>query len=220
MSDEGEIRNWLLRSWPHAKAGEQPFKHWFPKRALPENTARALSGLNVNIPPVGDTLGKRETHNSSRWFFSAEHQELIPVCGATARAFQDPGVVGMLQSLTGAALEGTSLRIEYCADRSGFWLEPHTDIGAKRFTALVYLTDTEEAESLGTDLYDSEKRHLGHAPGHFNWGLVFVPGADTWHGFRRRAFDSVRKSLIVNYVGPEWRARHELAFPDAPVAVS
>lgn len=29
----------------------------------------------------------------------------------------------------------------------------------------------------------------------------------------------VRKSLIVNYVKPEWRARHELAYPGAPVAL-
>ena len=27
----------------------------------------------------------------------------------------------------------------------------------------------------------------------------------------------IRRSLIVNYVGPEWRARHELAYPDVPV---
>jgi hypothetical protein len=28
-----------------------------------------------------------------------------------------------------------------------------------------------------------------------------------------------RKSLIVNYVKPEWRARHELAYPETPVTV-
>jgi hypothetical protein len=28
----------------------------------------------------------------------------------------------------------------------------------------------------------------------------------------------IRKSLIVNYVSPEWRAREQLAYPDAPVA--
>jgi hypothetical protein len=27
----------------------------------------------------------------------------------------------------------------------------------------------------------------------------------------------VRRTLIVNYVGDEWRARNELAFPDQPV---
>jgi hypothetical protein len=126
----------------------------------------------------------------------------------------------MLQSLTGAELSGSSLRIEYCQDTAGFWLEPHTDIGAKRIIVLIYLTDTPEARSLGTDLYDSEKRYLGHAPGDFNSGLIFVPGAGTWHGFRKRPFAGVRTSLIINYVGPEWRASHELSFPGSPVAAS
>ena len=48
-------------------------------------------------------------------------------------------------------------------------------------------------------------------------GLIFVPGADTWHGFTRRPIVGVRRSLIVNYVKPEWRSRHELAFPNEAV---
>jgi len=28
----------------------------------------------------------------------------------------------------------------------------------------------------------------------------------------------VRRSLIVNYVKPEWRARHELAYPERTAA--
>ena len=36
-------------------------------------------------------------------------------------------------------------------------------------------------------------------------------------GFTPRAIRGVRRSLIVNYVKPEWRARHELAFPDQVV---
>ncbi len=34
----------------------------------------------------------------------------------------------------------------------------------------------------------------------------------------RRYQDGVRKSLIINYVTNEWRAREQLAFPDRPVA--
>ncbi|MGD0186545.1 MAG: hypothetical protein ABSC25_15020 [Roseiarcus sp.] len=39
-------------------------------------------------------------------------------------------------------------------------------------------------------------------------------GVDAWRGFRRRPVDGVRRSLIINDVKPEWRSRHELAFPD------
>ena len=36
-------------------------------------------------------------------------------------------------------------------------------------------------------------------------------------GKAERPIAGVRKSIIVNYVGPEWRSRHELAFPDEAV---
>ena len=54
----------------------------------------------------------------------------------------------------GCTLGGSFLRIEYCLDTDGFWLEPHTDIGAKLFTMLVYLSDHPEAEDWGTDIMD------------------------------------------------------------------
>ena len=53
-----------------------------------------------------------------------------------------------------------------------------------------------------------------------NSGVIFMPGSDTWHGFRKRAIDGVRRSLIVNYVKPEWRARHELLLPGSAGGLS
>ena len=38
------------------------------------------------------------------------------------------------------------------------------------------------------------------------------------HGFEPRQIDGVRKSVIVNYVTNDWRAREQLAFPDTPIA--
>ena len=35
---------------------------------------------------------------------------------------------------------GTYLRIEFAQDIDGFWLEPHTDLGVKVFTMLLYLS--------------------------------------------------------------------------------
>ncbi len=96
-------------------------------------------------------------------------------------------------------------------------MEPHTDIGAKRLTFLIYLSDHPDAENWGTDIMDQAGHVLGRAPGSANRGLIFVPAADTWHGFVRRPILGVRRSLIVNYVGPEWRSRRELAFPGEPV---
>ncbi|HYZ23268.1 MAG TPA: 2OG-Fe(II) oxygenase, partial [Rhodopila sp.] len=99
-------------------------------------------------------------------------------------------------------------------DTDGFWLEPHTDIGAKLFTMLICLSDDPDSEAWGTDLLDAQGTPVQTAPYRRNCGLIFIPGRDTWHGFHRRPIRGVRRSLIVNYVEPEWRSRHELAFPD------
>lgn len=206
----------FLTSLAAAERRDSPFRHWLLDEVLPVPLARAIASLPIPPAKIGDTHGKRETHNSTRRFF-ADGDLATPVARAVTQAFQSKAVVGALAETTGAELAGTNLRIEYCRDTDGFWLEPHTDIGAKSFTMLIYLSDEPEAAGWGTDIYDAQKRHLGAAPCGFDQGLIFVPGADTWHGFEKRRIDGVRKSLIVNYVKPEWRARHELAYPDTVV---
>jgi len=92
-------------------------------------------------------------------------------------------------------------------------------IGPKRITFLHYIIDLPGAETLGTDIYEDDEAHthFGSSPAAFNQALVFVPAKNTWHGFEQRPIPGIRKSLIINYVGPEWRNRQELAFPDQPV---
>ena len=208
----------LLAALDRAEEPRAPFRHFLLQHVLPEDVARAVLALPFAPQAIGDTLGKRETHNAARRFYAGELLARHPVCAAIAAAMQSEGVAAALCERTGADLIGSYVRIEDCQDTDGFWLEPHTDIGAKLFTMLIYLIDREDAASWGTDLYDASGRHLGSAPGGFNRGLIFIPGADTWHGVERRHFEGVRRSLIVNYVKPEWRSRHELAWPDRPIA--
>jgi hypothetical protein len=123
------------------------------------------------------------------------------------------GNEGILEDLT-----GTSLRIEYCQDCAGFWLSPHTDIGVKKFTMQIYLSKEPGSQEWGTDLLDEQKVTVRRVPSTFNAGMIFIPGSNTWHAFAKRPIQGVRKSILVNYVGPEWRARHELCFPDEPIS--
>jgi hypothetical protein len=201
-----------------AKSASAPYRHWLLEDALPPAMARGLANLPVPVVETGDTRGRRETNNSTRVFLSPDFQRRHAVAADFAAAFQNPANVAALAKLTGAPLAGGYLRIEFCQDTDGFWLEPHTDIGAKLYTMLFYLSDVPQAEGWGTDIYETPEKHLAAASGAFNRGLVFVPGNDTWHGFRRRPIEGVRKSIIVNYVKDEWRARGELAFPEAPVS--
>ncbi len=206
------------RCLQRSRVGETPFRHWLLDGVLPANCLAAIDALPAEPAEIGDTNGRRETHNATRLFFGVPARQEHTVCHDLATALQSQGVVTAIEALCGIKLRGTSLRIEYCLDRDGFWLEPHTDIGAKRFTMLIFLSEDAGCEAWGTDICGPDGAVVAVTPYRRNTGLIFVPGADTWHGFHRRPIAGVRRSLIVNYVGPEWRARGELAFPDRAVS--
>jgi hypothetical protein len=208
----------LLRCLAETHPIERPFHHWRPRSMLDGETALALSRLEIAVPRDLDlSSGRRETNNKTRMFFDGDGQKREPAMRALAEAMQSPEVVAAWEQTCSIDLTGTFLRIEYCRDVDGFWLEPHTDIGAKRITIMNFLSVGDQAESWGTDIYDSDLRFLESVPGDFNCGLIFVPGTNSYHGFERRPIKGVRRSLMLNYVGPEWRSRHELCFPDRPV---
>ncbi len=217
MSGAGAVTRQLTQALGAARRSKLPFRHWLIADALPADIRDDIAALPFAPPAIDDTLGKRETNNSTRVFFSAASRARFPVCEAVGAALQGGVVVDRVERLCGIDLAGAFLRIEYCQDTDGFWLEPHTDIGAKLFTMLIYLSDAPGSENWGTDLMTRAGEVVATAPYRANAGCIFIPGGDTWHGFRKRRIDGVRRSLIVNYVKPEWRSRHELAYPAAPV---
>ncbi len=198
------------RDWPYA--------HWLLDRPLPLEACDAVVDLPFKPAVIEDTHGKRETHNALRCFFNAENRARFPVCESVASALQSPETVALIERTCDVDLTGTYLRIEYCQDTDGFWLEPHTDIGVKKYTMLIYLSQGPGSENWGTDVLDADHNLVATAPCRYNSGLIFVPGDNTWHGFHKRPIDGVRRSLIVNFVTDEWRNRHELCYPDAPIA--
>lgn len=214
MVDSHAVAASLIASFDASAFGAKPYRHWLPEKMLPLATCEGLDALPVAPPKIDDTKGKRETHNSSRLFFGVDARREHPVCDALAAALQSDEVVNRIERLCDLNLRNTHLRIEYCLDTEGFWLEPHTDIGAKMFTMLIYLSDDPGSEAWGTDILDGDLKLVMTTPYHRNAGLIFIPSADSWHGFHKRPIVGVRRSLIVNYVVPEWRSRHELAFPD------
>ena len=194
MPDAAAVADTFLASLAQAEFGATPFRHWLLRDMLPPASCHGIDALAVQPPQVADTLGKRETHNSTRVFFGVEQRRHHAVCHTIASALQRPDVVQRLQHVCNVPLGGTSLRIEYCLDTDGFWLEPHTDIGAKLFTMLIYLSDEPGCEAWGTDLYDTDRRWVGTTPYRRNGGLIFIPAPDTWHGVERRAIHGVRRS--------------------------
>lgn len=204
----------VIRSVARRRTFTKPYPHHFLGGLFPETVADQLAHLPFRAPALDGVSGKRELHNDTRSYFDAANMERFPVLAQVAEALQSPSVIAHLVAAFDAPLDGTYLRLEYAQDIDGFWLEPHTDLGVKKFTCLVYLSEGPGHETLGTDIYASKTEHVGASPFIRNTAMVFVPGSDTWHGFEKRSIEGVRKSVILNYVTPEWRAREQLSFPD------
>src|SRR5579883_2590655 len=69
---------------------ETPFRHWLLERVLPDEICAAIRALPFAPPAIADTAGKRETHNSTRTFFSVENRRRFAVCQELAETLQNP----------------------------------------------------------------------------------------------------------------------------------
>ena len=203
----------FLACLDRARHVAQPFDYWLLEGALPEADVDAIAALPVAPPADVVFNGRRETNNSSRMFFGAEAQDQYAVCRRVVDGFKDQRVIAAIEAETGTRLAGTRLRIEYCQDAPGFWLEPHTDIAVKKFTMLVYLLDDPALALAGTDIHEGppDFQYVTTAPYGRNRGVIFIPGTSTWHGVDHHPLLRLRKSIIINYVSPDWRDTVELA---------
>ena len=54
-----------------ARRQDTPFHYWLLRNVLPPELCQSVAALPFAAPPIGETFGKRETHNSDRIFVSA-----------------------------------------------------------------------------------------------------------------------------------------------------
>lgn len=210
----------LQRSIDACDARTDPFNHWIVDDVFDTEAVDGLLALPFDAPRLEYDDGRRAANNDTRSYFDPGRREEFEVCETVAESFQDPETVKKIEAMCGIDLSGAYLRLEYAQDREGFWLHPHKDISVKMLSMLVYLTDAPDGEEWGTDIYSGPKEEdfFQATPHKRNRALIFVPGSDTWHGYRRdRKITGVRRTLIVNYVTDAWINRHELAYPDQPV---
>ena len=213
----------VAQSFAAAVANRQtfdaPYRHYLIEDALPDDVAIELATLPFAPPVLNGVSGKRELHNDQRSYFDATGVARFPVMRSVAEALQSHAIVGLIHQTFAAPIDDTFLRLEYAQDVDGFWLQPHTDLGVKKFTCLIYLSDGPGHERLGTDIYVAPGQPFGATPFRRGTALIFVPGDNTWHGFEKRPIEGVRRSVILNYVTHEWRAREQLSYPDQPVRI-
>ena len=220
MSPEARrVADAFLAAVAARKAFDEPYRHYLLDHVFPADVSATLADLPFAAPVLDGVSGKRELHNDQRRYFDAATMEQFPVMRPVAEALQSKEIVNAIANTFDAPIDDTFLRLEYAQDIDGFWLEPHTDLGVKKFTCLIYLSEGEGHEALGTDIYESRERHFGASPFKRGGAMIFVPGDHTWHGFQKREIKGVRRSVILNYVTHEWRAREQLSYPNETVRV-
>lgn len=212
------IARHVRRALLDCERSDDPYRHWQLTDALPTELCREIISLPIAPPIIPDCHGVRDTDNSKRTFITPSLQSRFPVCADFANAFQDPTVAAQLARTCEIDVDGSYLRMEYMQDLDGAWLEPHHDIPEKLFSMVLYLFTGPDCAEWGTDIYDADRKWVAQSPGTFNTGIIFIPGANTWHGFEKRKIVGIRRLVEINYVSPTWRDRDQLSFPDNPIA--
>lgn len=209
----------FLNIFKSTAAQAKPYRHYLLENVLAPELIKELRELPFEVPQgLEYKLGRREEFNSSRQYLNQENIEKFECARRVADIFLSPEIIGEIEKQGGTALGDSLLRIEYTLDSTNFWLEPHTDIGVKNFTMIIYLSDEEGCENWGTDVYADANTHAGRAPANPGNAIIFFPSPNTWHGFEPRDIKGVRKTLIINYVTQDWRNRHELVHPTKTMA--
>lgn len=218
LPTSSEIAACFCQSLERAARHDAPYVHFYAEALFPEAVTAALADLPFAAPAWTSSLGRRDDYAARIFFGPAEIAHFV-VMRRVAEALQSDAVTRRIGALCAAPLRGCHLRIEYAIDAAGFWLAPHTDLGVKKFTCLISLGNDKMQSNLGTDIYNLDNTLYKRAPFRRGGGVIFVPSQDSWHGFAPRPMAGRRKSLIINYVGPDWRARDQLAFPNTPVGL-
>ena len=200
---------------------ERPYRHWFVHDVFPQGVYEDAEGHAL----PGRRPGRRFRHargaqSPTASISPARTSSRSRAARAAAEAFQDArNRCGSSTRSSADRSTNTFVRIEYAQDIDGFWLKPHTDIGVKMFTMLIYMSDDPAPRRpRHRHLRRSENSHVARSPFEPNSAMIFVPSKQTWHGFEKRPIQGVRRSIIVNYVTNAWRAREQLAFPHSPVS--
>lgn len=203
----------LWNSLDSAQTEDSPYRHFLLNTLFDDKLVDQV--LNIPFDPVDldYTDGTREEFNAVRRYITPEVIAEHDCAKRVAEAFLDINVIQKIEAMGGVSLKDSLLRIEYAIDTDKFWLKPHTDLGVKLVTMLIYLSKDNAAENWGTDIYVDENTFHSTIPYKSNSALLFYATDKTWHGFEPRTIDGIRKTLIVNFVTPEWRNRQELVHP-------
>ena len=209
----------------NSKEHNDPFKHWELNEPLSKNAIGEI--IRADIPDLnqldlqydgtraidGGTPEFREGITSGgkaikfRCFITKENTEKFPSLTSLINELQSKETYSKISNLIGKDLSNSYVRVEVICDRRGFWLKPHCDIKEKLVSCLLFVNESNESETLGTDLYNEKLEKVKTVPYKNNYGYFFTSGPNTWHGMEKKEIVKERRCLQVNYVSfpTDWK---------------
>ena len=202
----------------NSKEHNDPFKHWEYNDALTKESIEEI--IKADIPDVsknnltydgtraidGGAAEFREGIASGgqaikfRCFIIQDNADKFPSLVKFINELQSKKTHETISKIIDKDLSNSYVRVEVICDRKGFWLKPHCDIKEKLLSGLIFVNNTNESESLGTDFYNEKLEKVKTVPYKNNYGYLFSSGPNTWHGMEKKEIVKERRCLQVNYV--------------------
>ena len=204
-----------------------PFSHWelnepLTKEAIIEickTEIADLTKMNINYDGTRAVDGgegkfrKGISHGGKaikfRCFVNKDNLKYFPNLKNLIEELRSKDTHSYISELIKNDLSYSYVRVEVICDRQGFWLKPHCDIKEKLISCLLFANPFNEAENLGTDLYDEKLNKVKTVPYKNNYGYFFTSGPNTWHGMEKKEIKKERRCLQINYVSFEtdWKVK-------------
>ena len=110
--------------------------------------------------------GVEKQNHKLREYITKENSSEYPELTKFIKELQSKPIRELIAKMVGNEnnFADSYVRLEVLNDTEGFWLKPHCDIPEKLISSLIYVNETGENVSLGTDLYDEdlELKHTVH----------------------------------------------------------
>jgi hypothetical protein len=185
---------------------DYPFPHWELNKPLSDGMINELNQVKISDAPRAFD-GTRAADNGGgdldgklRVFLEKENFDKLPNGMELIQDLRDKDVIQSIENYIKKDLSNSYIRVEYIADRKGFWLKPHLDIKEKLMTMMLFINTYDESENLGTDFYDLDMKLVKTIPYRHNTGYFFASGNNTWHGLEKKEIKIERRCMQINYV--------------------
>lgn len=183
-----------------------PFSHWEISSPLSPSMVDEIQNVKISDSPRSfdgtraADAGGDGIDGKLRVFLEKDNSHILTNGMELIQDLRDKEVIGSIQEKIKKDLKNSFIRIEYIADRKGFWLKPHLDIKEKLMTMMLFINTYDESEKLGTDFYDTNMKLVKTIPYKHNSGYFFASGHNTWHGLEKKEINIERRCMQINYV--------------------